>query len=65
MDGYEIADEILKGLDFQKIGKDWIHPAVGISIEIPSNFLTGDYNKVTELPLDENKKVYVIHLREQ
>jgi hypothetical protein len=64
MDGYEIADEILKELDFQKIEKDWIHPVVGISIEIPSNFLTGDYNKVTELPLDENKKVYVIGIED-
>ncbi|NOU73878.1 hypothetical protein GC098_21170 [Paenibacillus sp. LMG 31458] len=64
MDGYEIADEILKELDFQKIGKDWIHPVVGISIEIPSNFLTGDYNKVTELPLDENMKVYVIGIED-
>ncbi|OPH56734.1 hypothetical protein BC351_27755 [Paenibacillus ferrarius] len=64
MDGYEIADEILKDLDFHKVGKDWIHTTIGISIEIPSNFLTGDYNKVTELPLEGNKKVYVIGIED-
>jgi hypothetical protein len=63
MDGYEIADELLRELDFQKIGKDWVHPIIGVSIEIPNNFLTGDYNKVTEIPVAD-RKVYVIGIED-
>lgn len=59
MDGYELAGDILSSLDFTKLGKNWIHVNLGISVEIPSNYLAGDYNKVTELPVAD-KLVYVI-----
>jgi predicted nucleotidyltransferase len=63
LNGYEQASEILKELEFRKIGKDWVHPILGISLEIPSNTLTGDYEKVTEIPVS-GKKVYVIGIED-
>jgi hypothetical protein len=63
MDGYDIANEILLQLGFTKLGKNWVHRALGLSIEIPSNFLTGDYDKVTELQVAE-RTVYIIGIED-
>jgi hypothetical protein len=61
--GHEKASEVLAELDFKKIGKDWVHPVIGISLEIPGSNLAGDYNKVTELPI-EDKVVYIIGIED-
>lgn len=63
LNGYEQTSEILRELEFKKIGKDWVHPIIGVSLEIPGNELTGDYSKVTEVPVD-GKKVYVIGIED-
>jgi hypothetical protein len=63
LDGYDQASKVLADLEFKKIGKDWIHPTIGISIEIPSSELSGDYSKVTQLPV-EDSKVYVIGIED-
>lgn len=61
--GYDKASEILFELGFEKIGEDWVHPEIGISVEIPSNYLTGDYDKITQLPVDD-KTVYIIGIED-
>ncbi|MCD9026297.1 hypothetical protein [Cohnella silvisoli] len=63
LSGYDKTGEILEQLGFQKLGKNWLHPTVGVSVEVPSNLLAGDYNKVTELQVDD-KRVYVIGLED-
>jgi hypothetical protein len=63
MDGYDIANELLLQLGFSKMGKNWVNGTLGVSIEIPSSFLTGDYDKVTELPVAD-KTVYVIGIED-
>jgi hypothetical protein len=63
INGYEQTSQILKELEFKKIGKDWIHPVIGVSLEIPSNTLIGDYDKVTELPV-EDKSVFIIGIED-
>lgn len=63
LDGYDKAKEILFSLGFEKVGKDWIHPEIGISIEIPDNYLAGDYEKVTTVPIG-NRKVNVIGIED-
>jgi hypothetical protein len=63
LNGTEKANEIFINLGFKKLGKDWIHPFLGITLEIPGNHLAGDYNKVTSLPID-NKIVYLIGIED-
>jgi hypothetical protein len=63
LSGYEESGEILEQLGFQKLGKNWLHPTVGVSVEVPSNLLAGDYDKVTELQVND-KLVYVIGLED-
>lgn len=63
LNGYEQASHVLDKLEFRKLGKDWVHPTLGISLEIPSNLLSGDYDKVTEVPV-YGKKVYVIGIED-
>lgn len=40
-----------------------VHRTLGVSVETPSNFLIGDYNKVTEIPIAD-KTVYVISIED-
>jgi hypothetical protein len=63
INGHEMASEIFGKLDFKKLGKDWIHPTLGVSLEIPNNHLAGDYNKVTTFPVDD-KVVYLIGIED-
>jgi hypothetical protein len=63
LNGYETASQVLEQLDFRKIGKDWVHPVLGVSLEIPGHTLTGDYGKVTEVPVGD-RRVYVIGIED-
>ena len=46
-------------LGFHKIGKDWVHDALGLSIGLPSEDLVGDIEKVLELTI-ANRTLYII-----
>lgn len=59
----DLAGEILTSLGFMKLGRNWLHTSLGISVEIPSSMLAGDYNKVTEIPVAD-KVVYVIGIED-
>jgi hypothetical protein len=63
LSGYEKANEILLSLGFEKEGRYWIHPEIGLSIEIPDHVLAGDYDKVTTFPIGK-RKVYVIGIED-
>ncbi|MCJ7841890.1 hypothetical protein MUB24_13475 [Lederbergia sp. NSJ-179] len=63
LDGYDKANDILHSLGFEKIGKDWFHPEIGVSVEIPDNYLAGDYGKVTTVPVGK-RKVNVIGIED-
>lgn len=63
LDGREKAGEILFALGFEKVGKEWIHSEIGVSIEIHDSNLAGDYDKVTEIPV-KDKVVHVIGIED-
>ncbi|MNW47383.1 hypothetical protein D3C74_247100 [compost metagenome] len=63
MNGYDLASEVFASLGFVKLGKNWVHADLGVSVEIPSNFLAGDYDKITELSIAD-RTVYVIGLED-
>ena len=60
LSGRDKANGVLLELGFEKLGKDWFHEDLEIAIEIPDNVLDGNHDKVIELNLQNNKKVYVI-----
>lgn len=64
LNGREITATILKQLGFESLGKDWFHKELEIAMEIPDNFLKGDYDKVVKLELDNNEFVYVIGIED-
>ncbi|MNO70801.1 hypothetical protein D3C76_616990 [compost metagenome] len=63
LNGYDLASEVFASLGFVKLGKNWVRADLGVSVEIPSNFLTGDYDKITELAVAD-KAVYVIGIED-
>lgn len=63
INGYEKTSEILEELEFKKFGKDWVHPVIGVSLEVPGSELTGDYSRITELAV-EDKIIYVIGIED-
>lgn len=64
INGSQKAGDLLFELGFEKIGKDWIHHEVGLSIEIPDHILAGDYQKVTSVPIANNRTIYVIGIED-
>ncbi|MFB9972415.1 nucleotidyltransferase family protein [Allobacillus sp. SKP2-8] len=61
----EIADSYLKSLGFIAEGRHWYHEELMISIEIPNDMLEdADYDKVIELQLENNLRVYVIGIED-
>ncbi|MMZ59096.1 hypothetical protein D1872_211120 [compost metagenome] len=63
LNGYDLASEVFASLGFVKLGKNWVRADLGVSVEIPSNFLMGDYDKITELAVAD-KAVYVIGIED-
>lgn len=57
--GRERCASILTQLGFEKLGKDWVHRELGVSLEMPDDVLAGDYNKVTKVPVN-GRHIYVI-----
>lgn len=63
MDGRHIADEILTAIGFIRKGKDWWHPDLLVSVEIPDHILAGDPSKITTVPVGM-KKINVIGIED-
>lgn len=63
LSGRDTTNHVLVQLGFEVFGKNWVHPVVGVSVEIPDNHLVGDYEKVTELQIGD-KVVYLIGIED-
>lgn len=61
----KLAGEILVQLGFTVEGRHWYHERLMVSIEIPNDILEdADYNKIIELQMDDELKVYVIGIED-
>ena len=52
-EGRDVANDILIKLGFEKMSKDWFNANLGISVEVPDDFLKGSYEKVIKVPVGE------------
>lgn len=60
-DGYQKITDILFSLDFKKEGRHFYRDDIEIAIEIPDNYLAGDYSKVNKVQIDDDGHyVYLI-----
>ncbi|TCP19314.1 hypothetical protein EV207_16412 [Scopulibacillus darangshiensis] len=59
-DGWDQFNDLLSALGFEKETRVWYHKELELAIEIPDNYLEGDMNKIVELLLPSNRKVFVI-----
>jgi len=57
--GYREIGEILEEWGFEKFGRHWNHDELRIAIEIPSEVLSGSYDRLLEVEID-NFSVYII-----
>lgn len=63
-DGYHIISELLISLGFKKEGRHFYYEDVEIAIEIPDNYLAGDYDKVVKVEIDNEQYVYLISVED-
>ncbi|MED4610255.1 hypothetical protein P9248_01310 [Bacillus subtilis] len=64
-DGRHKIEEVLFSLGFRKEGtKDFVHDEIEISVEIPDNFLAGDYEKIVKMKITDELYVYVISIED-
>ncbi|MCS7202670.1 MAG: DUF6036 family nucleotidyltransferase [Dictyoglomus sp.] len=61
--GIEEVGKILEGWNFKKIGRHWYNPEIDISLEIPSEILAGDYNRLTLVEI-EGMTAYIIGIED-
>ncbi|QYY44516.1 hypothetical protein K3F53_07285 [Aneurinibacillus thermoaerophilus] len=64
LNGRDKANQVLLDLGFEKQGKDWYHKEVGLIVEIPDNWLDGDYSRVTKLNIGNGRYVKVIGIED-
>lgn len=63
--GWDQFDELLtKELGFEKSGRGWYHEELEISIEIPSNSLDGNLDKVVRVELPSGRHINVIGIED-
>lgn len=60
----EIDQLLTEELNFEKTGRSWYHKELELSIEIPSNHLEGDRNRVVKLNLPDGGEVYVVSVED-
>lgn len=64
-DGHQQFDRLLtEELEFQKEGRSWYHEGLELSIEIPSNFLEGNQDKVIRIELASGRPIYVLGIED-
>ncbi|WP_163971478.1 hypothetical protein [Oceanobacillus halotolerans] len=64
-DGWDKFNELLTmELGFIKEGRSWYHEELEVSIEIPSNFLEGNLDKITSMELASGRRVFVIGIED-
>ncbi|WP_456272476.1 hypothetical protein [Bacillus sp. AK031] len=63
-DGWEQFNELLTELGFIKTQREWYHADAELAVEVPSSHLEGSEDKVIELQLPNNRKLYVIGIED-
>ncbi|MFE4587464.1 DUF6036 family nucleotidyltransferase, partial [Bacillus subtilis] len=64
-DGHAKIANTLMSLGFRKEGtKDFVHDEIEVSVEIPSSFLHGSYEKVVKMNVTDSLYVYVISIED-
>ncbi|AKG03429.1 hypothetical protein AAV35_000630 [Salimicrobium jeotgali] len=60
-DGWHLFDHLLtQNLGFTRTERAWYHLDTEIAVEIPSNYLEGNEDRVYEIILPDGKNIYVI-----
>jgi hypothetical protein len=62
--GWEKFHDILTKLGFTKIEREWYHTDLEIAVEVPASHLEGSMERVNELILPNNRKIYVIGIED-
>lgn len=62
--GWNRFDHVLQEIGFVKTEREWYHTEAELAIEVPDDFLDGDYNRVIELQLPNGRKLYVIGIED-
>ncbi|AJD92242.1 hypothetical protein JMA_29250 [Jeotgalibacillus malaysiensis] len=64
-EGWHLFNDLLMNqLGFERSEREWYHTGAEIAIEVPSNHLEGDPDKVYEITLPNQKKLYVISIED-
>lgn len=50
--GTKEIGEVLRGWNFELIGRHWYNPELEIAIEIPDEYLAGDYSRLTYVEIE-------------
>ncbi len=59
-EGWDLFNEVLLSLGFDKVQRVWYHKDFEIAVEVPSSQLEGSKEHVYELTLPSGRKIYVI-----
>ena len=59
-DGWDLFDDVLTELGFDRIQREWYHTDAEIAIEVPSNHLEGSLEHIYEIVLPSKRSIYVI-----
>lgn len=63
-DGYDIIAKVLLSLGFIKEGRHFYHEEIEVAIEVPDNYLAGDYDKILKVVIDNEQYVYLISVED-
>lgn len=63
-DGYEKINSVLSELGFIKDNRHFLHKDLEVAVEIPSNQLAGDFERINKIEIDKDHFVYVISLED-
>lgn len=62
--GYEKINSVLSELGFIKENRHFYHNDLEVAVEIPSNQLAGDFDRINKVNISEDNFVYVISLED-
>lgn len=58
-EGYDIIQDILLSLQFQKEGRHFYYDDIEVAIEVPDSYLAESKEKIIEINLQEDRYIYV------
>jgi hypothetical protein len=61
---YDELSKLLFSLDFQKEGRYFYREDIEVVIEVPGSALSGSYERVEKMTLDNGKHIYVISIED-